>query len=223
MTEQTGERFTIKFLNRSDVCDFAARTIVPRHVEGRKSIDTEKWILSRYLLALANAGLLDYPLTVIHAAGFDSPDFMLYGPDGAKTGLETTEASTSDFHRELICNELSENEWSEADLRKFLATPGSMGDEQERLWSELALSAIRVKDAKLGGGNWNPADAYDLVIYDNGPATVLYPARADKFLREKLGATVRSRFRTVSIVAHGITQVLYDVEGSFRSLPIVAG
>ena len=206
--------FSIKFLGRDEVFAFAQSCIVPFHIDGRKSADTEKWILSRYLLALADARLLAYPLTAAHAKESESPDFMLYLLGGRRIGLEATEASAPEFHRELIMNERGID-------NHYENRPGSMGDEQERLWASLVFDRVKVKTAKLaGGGNWNPADAYDLVIYDNGPAFVLDRFLARRLLRGRLADSPRSGFGTVSIITSGCTELLYDAEGEWRILPI---
>jgi len=102
------ELFPITFRNAEDVIDFDERCIVPRHIDGRKKMDTESWILGRYLHALAAAGSLTYPLTATYAKQSESPDFMLSMPGGVQIGLEATEASTPEAHRRYIESERSE-------------------------------------------------------------------------------------------------------------------
>jgi hypothetical protein len=208
----TEEPLEIRLRDRNEVFAFAQRCVVPFHIDGRKSIDTEKWILGRYLLARADAGLLRYPLTAIHAEQSKSPDYMLLEPSG-RIGLEITEASTPEFHRELINNERGIDNHYE--LR-----PGWLSNQAEREWALVAFEAIQRKAAKLARGDWNPADAYDLAVYDNGPAPVFDSKKACEFLRTHLFASQRSGFRRVSIVTAGATQLLYDVEGEGRTLPI---
>jgi len=45
-------RAVIKLESAEDLVDFARRSVVPLHIEGRKNIDRERWQLSRYLFAL---------------------------------------------------------------------------------------------------------------------------------------------------------------------------
>ncbi|MGO9058055.1 MAG: hypothetical protein ACLQU2_11825 [Candidatus Binataceae bacterium] len=138
---------------------------------------------------------------------------MLHHADSSRTGVEITEGSTPEHHRKLINNEREIDNHYELE-------PGSMGDEQERLWALLMLEAIKRKAAKLAGGDWNPADAHDLVLYDNGPAFVLYPSQARHMLRELLSVSPGTGFRTVSIITAGASQLIHDVEGTFRVLRI---
>jgi hypothetical protein len=92
------ELFTVTFRNIDDVVKFDESCEVPRHIDGRQSLDTERWILGRYLRALATAGSLAYPLTATHAKQSESPDFTLSMPGGVQIGLEATEASTPEAH-----------------------------------------------------------------------------------------------------------------------------
>jgi len=205
-----GNPVTITFRDRDEVFAFAQSCIVPLHIEGRKSIHTENWILGRYLLARADVGLMMYPLTAIHAEHSKSPDYTLLEPR-TRTGLEITEASTPDFHRELINNERGTDNHYE--LR-----PGWGGNQAEQEWASLVFDAIQRKAAKLAKGDWNPADAYDLVIYDNARPPVFDSTVAREFLSDFLSR--RSGFRTVSVITAGSTQLFYDVEGERRTLPI---
>ncbi len=217
MSQSTGAAtehpFAITLRNRDEVFAFAQRCIVPFHIDGRKSIHAEKWILGRYLLALADVRLLPYPLTASHAEQFKSPDYMLLEPTGMRTGLEVTEASTPEFHRELINNERGID-------NRYELRPGWTGNQAEREWAALVFDAIQRKAAKLVSGDWNLADAYDLAVYDNGPAPVFNSKEAHEFLRKRLSSCERSTFRKVSIITAGSTQLLYDVEGERTILPI---
>lgn len=210
----TSNRFRAEFPDRSSIYRFAKSCVVPFHIDGRTKLETEKWQLSRYLIALADAGRLKYPIIAEHAEQeSQSPDWIIHHPGGVRTGLEVTEASSPGHHIELINNERGIDNHYE--LR-----PGSVGDEQERLWVQLAMQALRTKAQKLANGrNWRPADAHDLVIYDNGPAFVMYPQRARALLRDSLVGQ-RSGFRTVSIITKGGMELLYDIENEFAVLPL---
>jgi hypothetical protein len=54
--------------------------------------------------------------------------------------------------------------------------------------------------AKLAGGNWRRADAYDLVIYDNGPAFAVDIPQALAMLRAHLAQSLQTGFQTISII-----------------------
>ena len=47
------------------------------------------------------------------------------------------------------------------------ANPWS-GDAPEREWAANVCERIRTKAKGLASGRWTPADAYDLVLYENG-------------------------------------------------------
>ena len=100
------EPFTITFRNADEVVEFDERCEVPPHDE-RTSLDTELWILGRYLRALAEASSLTYPVTATHAKESESPDFILTMSGGAQIGLEATEASTPQAHHRYMEGERS--------------------------------------------------------------------------------------------------------------------
>jgi hypothetical protein len=208
------EPFNITFRNAEDVMEFDESRGVPRHIDGRQSIHTELWILGRYLRALAVARYLMYPLTATHAKQSESPDFTLNMPSGAQIGLEASEVSTSEAHRLFIKSERSEGKAVLAGIEPAL------GDAPEREWAANVCERIRVKADGLASGRWTPADAYDLVLYENGPTSVgVDLPRALSFLRALLVATPRSGFSTVSIIADSFSRLIY-LEGSSRILAI---
>ena len=209
--------FKVTVESWEQVLQFAQTATVPYHIDGRKSLDTELWMLSRYWLGLADAGLLIYPITALKS---ESPDFIIENSDGTRTGIEVTEASTADFHRELVRNEQDARSGLHLDHNRY--DRGWLDDEAEREWSALVCDAIRRKSEKLKGGNWRPADAHDLVIYFNGRAPGVNRTIALTMLRE-LFHTKRlvTTFRTVSIVDwEGQSyKVFYDVVGTCRVPP----
>ncbi len=200
------------FRNEEDVVEFDERCQVPPHDE-RESLDTELWMLGRYLRALAVAGSLAYPLTVIHAKQSESPDFTLGMPGGAQIGLEATEASTPEAHRLFIKSERSEGE------PVFGGDP-VVGDAPEHDWAAKVCARIRTKGDGLATGRWTRADAYDLVLYENAPTSVVVCLpKALSILRPLLAALPRSGFRTVSIIAASFSRLIY-LEGDSRTLSI---
>jgi len=207
------EPFTITFRNEEDVVEFDERCEVPPHDE-RKSLDTELWMLGRYLRALAGAGSLAYPLTVIHAKQSESPDFTLSTPEGTKIGLETTEASTSEAHRLFIESERSEGK------AVLAGSEPAVGDTPEYDWAANVCERIRVKANGLASGRWISATAYDLVLYENAHTnTIVDLPKALSILRPLLAAMPRSKFRTVSIIAASSSRLIY-LEGDRRTLSI---
>ena len=207
------ETFTVSFRNMDDVVKFDEGCEVPRHIDGRQSLDTERWILGRYLRALATAGSLAYPLTATHAKQSESPDFTLSMPGGVQIGLETTEASTPEAHLRYIEAERSEGKAiSGGDI--------TVGDGLEHEWANNVCESIRTKARKLASGRWTPAESYDLVLYENGPTTVgVNLAQALSNLRSLLNAQPHSGFRTVSIIADSFSRLVY-LEGHSGTLPI---
>ena len=209
----SSELFTITFRNAEDVIEFDERCEVPPHDE-RQSLDTERWILGRYLRALVAAGSLAYPITATHAKQSQSPDFTLSMPGSAQIGLETTEASTPEAHRLFIKSEQSKGK------AVLAGSEPAVGDAPEREWAANVCERIRKKAKGLASGRWTPADSYDLVLYENAPTnTIVDLSKALSVLRALLDAQPRSGFGTVSIIADSFTRLIY-LEGDSRSLSI---
>jgi hypothetical protein len=205
--------YPISFFNAEDVIEFDERCVVPRHIDGRKKIDAESWILGRYLRALSAAGSLTYPLTATYAKQSESPDFMLTVPGGVQIGLEVTEASTPETHCRYIESERSEGKAiSGGDI--------AIGDAPERQWAAIVCERICTKAGGLASGRWTPAESYDLVLYENGPTSVgVNLPQALVYLHTLLKAQPRSGFRTVSIIADSFSRLVY-LEGDCRTLRI---
>ena len=147
--EPVETQFSITIRSRDDVFEFARQCIVPFHIDGRKTRHTELWILSRYWLGLADAELLPYPLT---ARKSESPDFIVEHRDGKISGLEVTEASTADFHRDMV--RLEKDARSETKVDRSITDRGWVGDEPERGRASLVFDAIQRKAAKLESKTW---------------------------------------------------------------------
>jgi hypothetical protein len=211
------EPFTITFRNAEDVIEFAERCRVPRHIDGRQSLDTERWTLGRYLSALAAAGSLAYPLTATHANQSESPDFTLSMPGGDQIGLEVTEASTSDANRRVIKIERSEGK------PVFAGRDPEVGEPPAHDLAAIVCERIRKKAEGLASGRWTRADAYDLVLYDNRRVGGADVREALPVLHALLDALPPSGFRRVSIIAKvppGGSSILIYLEGDDRVLSI---
>jgi hypothetical protein len=98
----------VTFSDRAAVSEFAQEWyLVPAH-SVRHNYHRERWILSRYLLALADTDRLEFPIHLEHLGLIQtgkSPDFRLTLRDGRTTGIEVTEASTSELHAQFAENE----------------------------------------------------------------------------------------------------------------------
>lgn len=206
------EPFTITFRNADEVVEFDERCEVPPHDE-RTSLDTELWILGRYLRALAEASSLTYPVTATHAKESESPDFILTMSGGAQIGPEATEASTPQAHHRYMEGERSPG-------KAIFGGEIAVGYEPEREWATNVCESIRTKAGKLASGRWTPAESYDLVLYENGPTSVgVNLPKALSNLRALLDSQPRSAFRTVSIIADSFSRLIY-LEGDSRTLSI---
>jgi len=204
------ESVPIIFPGEQEVIAFDEGCTVPRH-DGRQSINTEKWILGRYLRALAAAGSLMYPFTVIPAEQSMSPDFILLMPGGRRIGLELTEASTPEAHRLFIESERSEGKAISCD-------DGVVGDAPAREWAANVCERVRVKAAKLASGHWTPADSHVLVIYENAPTSV--PVNLPKTLSYlRLILAPNSGFSNVSIIADSALKLI-SLMSNTRTLQI---
>ena len=185
----------IIFRNDDDVIAFDESCTVPRHIDGRQKIDSERWILGRYLRAQAAAGSLRYPFTVTRAEESASPDFMLRIPGVAQIGIEVTEASTPEAHRLFIKSEQAEGKPVSCDN-------GVVGDAPEREWASVVSERIQVKAAGLASGHWALADDYVLVLYENAPTSVAVDLpKALSKLHALLATLPRTGFSNVSIIA----------------------
>jgi hypothetical protein len=183
---------------------------VPRRTQGRTTKQYERHYLGLYLLALADQGLLSYPLKVEEG---ESPDFFLEWESGETTGLEVTRATDEELQRWMTRAEKEHPEGS-----AMLASPcGYAGDQLEKQWCDLVRNAIEAKVPKLPG--FRPALRHDLLVPDDtrtGPgdrrkvlATLTPWARELKQKAPKLG--------TMSVTVS--LDVLFDIGGDSRIVP----
>jgi hypothetical protein len=210
MNEHGLAPFTIGFQNRGQILAFAQNCIVPEHIDGRRSIDREKWTLGRYLLARADSDSISYPLSVAHAPDDISPDFILRNANRESLGVEVTQASPPGFDQEMTRVERG--------IDDSLHQPGTTINEQTGLWVSRMFGAIRRKAAGLASGRWLAADAYEVLIYDDGFAFDIDIPRALLSLHINL-QTFESGFRAISILTNR-PNLLRCVGGRWRILPI---
>lgn len=151
--------------------------VPPRHRRSRNDQDAKEWyVLRRYLLPLAHADALGFPLEVVKA---ESPDFLLHDGHGRTTGVEVTEATTAAFQRELTQSE-GRGGVSPHD------EAGWVGDEVEAGLAGLVAAVVEKKLARMAGNHWRPADRQELLVYDNSP----YLGAHVESLRTHLRATL---------------------------------
>jgi len=131
---------------------------VPRRTEGRTPKQYESHYLGLYLLALADHGLLSYPLIIEEG---ESPDFLLRWESGETTGLEVTRATDEEIQRWMT---RAEKEYPEGCA--VLASPlGYAGDQLEKQWCDSVRNAIEAKVCKLP--KFRSASHHDLIIPDD--------------------------------------------------------
>lgn len=127
--------------------------------ERRHQAHKEWYCARRYLVGLAVAGYLQFPLTIRKA---ESPDFLLEWPDGRTTGLEITEATTEAFQRDLTGTERS------GEAQPLAPPEGWAGDEPERALAQIVRMSIQSKARKIARSSaWRKASRHDLLLYDN--------------------------------------------------------
>lgn len=185
---------------------------VPRRTEGRSKKQYERYYLGLYLLALADHGLISYPLKGQEG---DSPDFLLVWKSGETTGLEVTRATDEEVQSAITRAERKHFEGS-----IMMPSPlGYAGDQLEEDSCGLFRKAIVKKIALLP--EYKLASRYDLIVSDDtrmGAGDrrkvlgILDPwARAAKHREPKLGK--------ISVVAS--LDVLYDIGGESRIFPYI--
>lgn len=194
---------------------------VPRRTEGRGQADRERYCIVAYLLHLAEAGLLEYPLTVDKG---EAPDFVLTFAGGRTRGVEVTEASTS-VHQEAATRLERSPEGTLLEGNE-LRLPGEelrnkpwFGDEPEREWARLVLDSIQRKAA---GYDYGDHDELELLLYDlTGLGALVKLEDGAPFLREAIRSWRRQAgpqqvFSRISVLRD--SGLLHDVTGRWQVL-----
>ncbi len=186
---------------------------VPRRTAGRTEKQYERYYVALYLLALADHGILPYPLKADEG---ESPDFMLKWESGETTGLEVTRATDEELQRETF---RSERQNPEGPVVMMASPSGYLGDELEKQFCALFREAIEKKITKFP--KYRPASRYDLLVPDDTRMgagdrrkvlAILSPWVRELKQRElKLGK--------ISVVAS--LDVLYDIGGESRIFPYI--
>jgi hypothetical protein len=197
----------VVFADRPALLEFAQEWhLVPAH-SVRHNYHRERFIVSRYLLALVDAGRLGFPIRLEHIGLIQSgasPDFRLTLADGQTIGIEVTEASTSELHRRFAENE---TRWMDSDEEAVADeldahSRGWLGDAHVREWAALVFAFISRKVQQLNKGHFQPADHQDLVVYADTPAPLieLKPALNELLNLVAKAKTVGADFRSTSII-----------------------
>ena len=205
-------RKTITLADAKSVREFARNSVVPLHIDGRQNVDREMYSLSRYLLA--RVGRLSFPISAIHALPGESPDFVLE-VKGERVGVEITEATTSEFHDQLVISEL-EGEYLD------YQGPGWPGETPLTTNASLVVSSILDKAQGLASGKWRFADYHELLIYaENAPGPGVENADLILHVGNQLAAARDphvSGFHRISLIARG--ELIFDILGDCERLKI---
>lgn len=138
---------------------------VPPRSRGRTTAHGETWVTCRFLAAVSESGLLDYPLAVTPG---DRPDLVLSSVSG-RTGIEITEAVPTD---EARVDALSEREG----IEDFRFVPRYRAGENRRSVQEIEdIARGRVPTYPHPGGSME-RDWVEAMLYFVG-------RKADRFVR----------------------------------------
>jgi len=181
---------------------------VPGRGQGRTTKQYERYYLALYLLALADHGLLSYPLK---AEQGDSPDFILTCEAGERRRLEITRATDEELQRWMSQSSIGS--------AAIASVQGYAGDQIEQEWCRTVRQAVAKKLIKIP--KYRPASYYDLLLPDDTRAgagdrrkvlDALMPWARDLKLRTpKLG-------KLSAVVS---LDVIYDIGGDSLILPYI--
>jgi hypothetical protein len=165
-----GERDLLAALESTDIS-------VPARTEGRETHHTERYVVCRLLSTLANQGMIQYPLSIIHR---DRPDFALQmGP--TQIGLEVTEAIPTKFANDAAVS-------ARKSPGRCLHSPGGgwIGNAAEGCWAKYMVYVVESKLVKLANKEFQKFQRNWLMIYDNLPIPSIVLAEAEQNLQLSL-------------------------------------
>jgi hypothetical protein len=180
----------------------------------------ERWVLSRYLLALEACGRIGFPVKVAHALRNRSPDFMIDGGSNPTEGCEVTQATTSAYQEKITRLE------QRGGPKYFHGRDGRgwIGSEPELYWGDMILEAVAKKIGKLAKGHYQAAWTQHLLIYDDMDNVAADLAESLTILQPKLLTLLNDakvRFNLVSVVTTQ-SYLLFDITGNCQVLPVPA-
>ncbi len=186
---------------------------VPARIDGRTIKQYERYYLGLYLLALADHGLLSYPLK---AEEGESPDFMLTWKSGQTTGLEITRATDQELQSWMS---RAEKENPESSL--MIASPsGYTGDQLEEEWCRLVRETVTKKvENKIP--KYRPASRYDLLLPDDTRTGAGDRRKVVAALSPWVRELKQSLPKLGKISAVTSLDILYDVGGDSLILPYI--
>ncbi len=215
-----------EFRSVEDVSQFWEKhRTVPGRIDGRKHRDKERYCLGLYLLALADHGLLTYPLSVEEG---ESPDFMLTWLSAEVTGLEVTRATEQWVQRAM---KESEKECRKRELAAAvtgkepepvfipLSELGWVGDQAETEWCSLFKAAIEKKLSKLSA--FRPASRHDLLVYDDTPLPAVHRQKVLSAMHPYLERLQRQNPKLGKTSFVVSLDLIFDVGGECRLFPYV--
>lgn len=199
---------------------------VPGRTERRKSHHRERYCMVHYLQTLADESLLKFPLKIVRS---ESPDFFLNFTDCSvaveirDVGTQRTQEATTLLERSPVGTFL-EGEASLVRPGEALQHLGYKNDESETELAGLVLDALNDKSETINGPNFQAADFYDLLLYDNSHLVCVADFKA---LCPILGASIGNwqsryvlpkRIRQISVLRD--SELLYDCGGATRILKV---
>jgi hypothetical protein len=187
---------------------------VPERTKQKDQFAEEIYCLRRYLFALANKGLLEFPIELVKG---ETPDFIFTWREGNRVGLEVTKATREEFEADLTRLDRRQKTRDyvsdSATGAMLLSEAGWVGDAVEIEWIAYVLGSISAKLRDIA--SYSVAEC-DLLIYDNTPLvapklnTVMEAVRlqcANEPLADKNGRS----FRVISLIHD--PWLIYDIAG----------
>lgn len=192
---------------------------VPTRNEPKDQFAEEAYCLRRYLVALADAGVLTFPVIVSKG---ETPDFIVTCADGEAVGLEVTKATRKEFEADLT--RFSRNQKTkdypsdQVAGAMVLSISGWIRDQAEKELAGYIIAAIREKTADLDS---YPLSQAALLVHDNTPTpAVNLETVADVVRRELVNNPILSplarSFRKISVIRE--PKLIYDIAGTCRIL-----
>jgi len=143
----------------------------------RTKAQEERYNLRQYLLTLAEANRLAFPLRIRKG---ERPDYLIAEAGEEPYGLEITQGTTSSWQRELTLetrpdagelvaslNDTDDETHEETVVATLLSGDGFVDDDPERDTCAAVLRAMRRKARLIRRGGYQPAARHDVLIYIN--------------------------------------------------------
>jgi hypothetical protein len=211
--------YTFAVRNGAELISFARSQKVPAHYRPLRRKRIERWVLSRFLLAINKRRRLPFPVRIAHALTNRAPDFIVTIGSTAAEGYEVTQATTRKYQAKL---ERNEKRWKGEAAVRFGSAAGLRGHQAETYWCRQILKAVRAKLLKLRKGYYQSAARQHLLIYDDMEAFGVDHGEALRRVKQPLAkaqAASGTAFDSISIVTTQNT-LLFDVSKGVFSIAI---